>query len=274
MHIKNYLTIDVEEYFQVAAFSDIAVPETWHEFPSRIVRSTEEILSLLRQFQIKATFFIVGWTAERNPELVRRIAGQGHGIGCHSYFHRKIYDLSPEQFRQDTLRAKNILEAIIRRSVTIYRAPSYSITKQSLWALPILAELGFQADSSVFPITHDLYGIPDAPRFSYVHPTVPSLREFPLTTARISGKNIPIAGGGYFRLFPYWFSRFFLKRINTMEKQPFTFYLHPWELDPEQPRFRHASRLSRFRHYNNLAKTRSRFIQLLRDFHFQPLPAA
>jgi len=268
----NYLTIDVEEYFQVAAFADIVQLEDWPTLPSRVAASTDMLLTLLDHHQVKATFFIVGWTGERHPELIRRIQDRGHEIGCHSYLHQKVYEQTPEEFKQDTKRAREILEEIIGQPVTAYRAPSYSITKKSLWALPILAELGFRVDSSIFPILHDNYGISDAPRFPYNHTSF-NIREYPITTVRFPGRNLPIGGGGYFRLFPYWFTRFFLKRINHREKQPFIFYIHPWEIDPDQPRFDQASRFSRFRHYNNLNKTLIRFKQLLQDFRFQPLPA-
>jgi polysaccharide deacetylase family protein (PEP-CTERM system associated) len=213
----------------------------------------------------------VGWIAEKHPEVVRAIIDDGHDIGCHSYWHRNIYDLTPEAFREDTLKAKTILESICNRKITAYRAPSYSITKKSLWALDILKELGFTTDSSIFPIRHDIYGIPDAPRFRYKLPQA-GMVEYPISTAIFFGQKIPVAGGGYFRLLPYWFTKFALKRINNREMQPFVFYLHPWEIDSEQPRFNQANRLSKFRHYNNLNKTMGRFERLLNDFDFIPLP--
>ncbi len=271
MHpIKNYLTIDVEDYFQVSAFEDIVHPEDWGAIEQRVVRNTEKVLDLLAAHSTKATFFIVGWVAERYPQLVRTIHGQGHAIGCHSYWHRKVYDLTPEEFRDDTRRVKSILEDIIGAPVHGYRAPSYSITGKSLWALDILRELGFTYDSSIFPIHHDIYGIPDAPRFAYQH--LNGLLEYPISTARFFGRSIPVSGGGYFRLFPYRFSRYALQTINEKEGEPFIFYLHPWELDPDQPRMRQARALSRFRHYNNLGKVRSRLKSLFADFRFIPLP--
>ena len=270
-HICNYLTIDVEEYFQVAAFADIIRPADWSSLSSRVTACMDNILMLLEEYQTKATFFIVGWTGERHPELVRRIHDLGHGIGCHSYLHQKIYEQTPDEFRQDTKRAKDILEGIIGRQVTAYRAPSYSITARSMWALPILAELGFRVDSSIFPVLHDNYGIPDAPRFAYTHSCC-TIREYPLSTIRFAGKNVPVAGGGYFRLFPYPLTRYCLRRINRLEKKPFVFYIHPWEIDPEQPRFNQAGYLSKFRHYNNLHITLDRFTRLLQDFRLQPLP--
>ena len=265
--ITNYLTIDVEEHFQVAAFDDIVKAKDWNSHASRVTKNTTLILDLLAKHQTKATFFIVGWTAERNPDLVKEIDNQGHDIGCHSYMHRKIYDLTPEEFRQDTVKAKTILEQITGKKIAGYRAPSYSITNKSLWALDILSELGFVYDSSIFPITHDNYGIPDAPRFKYQHPNL-NLTEFPISTAKVLGRNIPVSGGGYFRLFPYWFTKKLLKSINEDEKQPFIFYLHPWEVDPEQPRMKEAKLFSKFRHYNNLGKTQTRLENLLTDFTF------
>lgn len=268
--ICNYLTIDVEDYFQVSAFEDIINPGDWDTMEQRVVGNTEKVLELLAQHNTKATFFIVGWIAERFPQLVQTIHNQGHPIGCHSYWHRKVYDLSPEQFRDDTTRVKSILEKITGQPVLGYRAPSYSITANSLWALDILKELGFTYDSSIFPIYHDTYGIPGAPRFAYQHAN--GLLEYPISTARFFGRSIPVSGGGYFRLFPYWFTRYALRTINQQEDKPFIFYLHPWELDQEQPRMRHAKPLSRFRHYNNLSKTTYRLKRLLSEFSFTPLP--
>lgn len=283
--ITNYLTIDVEEHFQVAAFENVIQPSSWESHPSRVENNTHVILDLLDRYRTKATFFIVGWTAERHPELVREIARRGHLIGCHSYLHQKIYHLTPEEFRQDTAKAKDILEQITGAAVKGYRAPSYSITKKSLWAVHILYELGFTYDSSVFPIIHDNYGIPDAPRHPFTwdingeRPTygasgtnqAGTLTEYPISTAKLLGRNIPVAGGGYFRLFPYWFTKAMLDKINRQENRPFIFYLHPWEVDPEQPRIKNAKVLSKFRHYNNLKKTAPRLERLLGDFSFGPL---
>jgi len=270
--VINYLTIDVEDYFQVSAFEDIIRPMDWDGMEHRVVRNTEKVLAILAEFDTKATFFIVGWVAERFPQLVRAIHAQGHSIGCHSYWHRKVYDLSPEEFRQDTAQAKSILENSIGEPVLGYRAPSYSITQKSLWALDILKDLGFTYDSSIFPIHHDTYGIPGSPRFAYRHAN--GLFEYPISTFRMLGGNLPISGGGYFRLFPYEFTRFFLRSLNRGEQQPFVFYLHPWEIDPNQPRMRQARWFSRFRHYNHLHATATRLRRLLSDFAFMPLPTA
>ena len=270
-HISNYLTIDVEDYFQVSAFEGFIELKNWDTMEQRVVRNTANVLELLAKHKTKATFFVVGWTAQRFPDLVREIVETGHVIGCHSYLHRKIYTMTPDEFREDTSKAKSILEDITGQPVLGYRAPSYSITKKSLWALEILGELGFTYDSSIFPIMHDNYGIPDSPRFSYTHPGM-NMVEYPISTALLMGRKIPVSGGGYFRLFPYWFTRLALRTINGKEHQPFVFYLHPWEVDPGQPRFKNASRLSRFRHYNHLDDTEKRFRRLLEDFVFAPLP--
>jgi polysaccharide deacetylase family protein (PEP-CTERM system associated) len=268
--IQNYLTIDVEDYFQVSAFQDIIGSADWGGMEQRVERNTDKVLALLAENQIKATFFIVGWIAEKFPQLVKKIHHQGHVIGCHSHWHRKVYDLSPEEFAADTRNVKAILEDLVGEAVLGYRAPSYSITNKSLWALDILKELGFTYDSSIFPIYHDTYGIPDAPRYAYRHPN--GLLEYPISTALLMGRKVPVSGGGYFRLFPYWFTRYALRSINQKEGQPFIFYLHPWELDPEQPRFQQAKILSKFRHYNQLGRTCGRFKRLLTDFSFVPLP--
>ena len=270
--MRNYLTIDVEDYFQVAAFSDIVSTGDWGAMDQRVSGSTASVLKTLKQHGVRATFFVVGWVAEKHPEIVEAIVSDGHELGCHGYWHRRICDMTPEDFREDTLRAKAVLEQISGRKVTAYRAPSYSITKQTLWAIDILEQAGFTTDSSIFPITHDLYGIPDAPRFAY---RIPGSRitEYPVSTLLVMGRRMPVSGGGYFRLFPYWFTKMALRRINNREKRPFVFYLHPWELDPGQPRLKNAKRLSRFRHYNNLEKTMGRFERLLTDFDFMPLPA-
>lgn len=268
----NYLTIDVEDYFQVAAFEDIITPDSWASMECRVERNTAAILGILEKYRVRATFFVVGWIAERYPTLVREISRHGHEIGCHSYLHKKIYNMAPDQFREDTRRAKDILEDITGKGISGYRAPSYSITRRSLWALDILEELCFRYDSSIFPVYHDNYGIPDAPRFEYRLPNH-DMMEYPISTALLLGRKVPVAGGGYFRLFPYWFTKFALKKINTVEQKPFVFYLHPWEIDPDQPRFNHAGRLSKFRHYNNLHKTRQRLERLLDDFSFGPMGA-
>ncbi len=269
-HRTNYLTVDVEDYFQVSAFENIVGKNKWNNYTPRVEENTKRILDIFDSYNVKATFFILGWIAEKFPTLVKEIQRRGHELGCHSYWHRKIYQLTQDEFREDTIRAKTIIEDIAGVPVKGYRAPSYSITRKSLWALDILEELGFSYDSSIFPIHHDNYGIPDAPRFEYKLPNH-TMMEYPLSTSLFFGQKIPVAGGGYFRLFPYWFMRMALKRINHKEKKPFIFYLHPWEVDPEQPRMTKAKLLSRFRHYNNLEKTTDRLIKLLQGFEFGPI---
>lgn len=271
--IKNYLTIDIEDYYQVSAFEPIVGLSKWDQYPPRVVNNTRRILQALERHNVKATFFVLGWIGERNPHLIKEIMEKGHRIGCHSYEHRLVYNLSPKEFKQDTHRAKDILEQITGKRVRGYRAPSYSITRQSMWAFDILEDLGFEFSSSIFPIHHDRYGIPDAPRFRYKVPGH-DLVEYPISTARCLGRNIPVSGGGYFRLFPYLLTKMALSKINMREHQPFVFYIHPWEMDPEQPRMNGARSVSRFRHYTNLDKTEARFEKLLGDFDFIPIPDA
>lgn len=269
--IQNYLTVDVEDYYQVSAFEPIVGASNWSHYPSRVSKNTRIILETLARHNVKATFFVVGWTGKHHPHLVKEILENGHNIGCHSYYHRLIYNLTSQEFKEETHRAKDVLEQITGKSVLGYRAPSYSITKQSLWAYDILEELGFSYSSSIFPIHHDRYGIPDAPRFRHKVPGH-DIMEYPISTARYLGRNIPVSGGGYFRLLPYYFTRMALSRINNTECQPFVFFIHPWELDPEQPRMKGASPLSRFRHYTNLGKTKKRFQKLLNAFQFGSIP--
>jgi polysaccharide deacetylase family protein (PEP-CTERM system associated) len=268
----NALTIDVEDYFQVNAFARHVRRDEWDSFPLRVDGNTRRILDLLDSFSIKATFFILGWIAERCPELVVEIHRRGHEIACHGYGHELIYQIGPDRFRADVRRSKSILENLCGERVNGYRAPSYSITKKSLWALDILVEEGFTYDSSIFPVIHDTYGISDALRFpSSIRCGSGTIREFPLTTLpfRIAGREhrLPIAGGGYLRLFPSRLIGRWIERINRREKQPTVLYFHPWEIDPRQPRIR-SSLKSRFRHYLNLHKTEGKVRDLLSGFRF------
>ena len=356
--LVNALTVDVEDYFQVEAFSDIVRFENWDQYESRVEHNTHRLLDLFSEaithtFRephtegrkpssgVHATFFILGWLADRFPALVKRIQAEGHEVACHGYAHKLIYQQSREAFREEVRKSKEILEALTGEAVIGYRAPSYSITEKSLWALEILREEGFRYDSSIFPIHHDFYGIPTAPRFPFLissradgepefiplnlkpraanpepcpsdprpqtsnqvphavnqalssplnpqpstlpnsrsitnnsltntpvtnNPITNYLIEFPITTYRFLGQNLPIAGGGYFRLFPYGLTKRALRAINEKENQPFIFYIHPWEIDPDQPRMKNAGVRSRFRHYLNLQKTESRLKSLLSDF--------
>lgn len=270
--ITNALTVDVEDYYQVSGFESQIAFESWPQYESRVLGNTWRILELLHFHKVKATFFVLGWIAEYYPQVVLAIREEGHEIASHGYRHRLIYNMSREEFRQDTERSKGILEDLCGVPVVGYRAPSYSIIRETLWALDILAELGFLYDSSIFPIHHDRYGIPSAGRFAYFHSLSEERRllEFPLSTVKLFGKNVPVAGGGYLRLLPYRFIRWGIRQINEKEGQAAIVYLHPWEIDPEQPKVR-GSRLSRFRHYVNLDKTESRLKHLLRDFRFGTL---
>jgi polysaccharide deacetylase family protein (PEP-CTERM system associated) len=270
----NAFTVDVEDYYHVSGFESIIQFEHWDQYESRVERNTNRLLELLDEYQTKATFFVLGWVAERFPQLVRSIEQSGHEVASHGYAHRRIYTQTPEQFQQETRRSKQVLEDLTGRPILGYRAASYSITHKSLWALEILREEGFVYDSSIFPIHHDRYGIPDFKRFCHVldgHATG-KLVEFPISTLRLAGTNIPIAGGGYLRFFPYTFIRWGLRRINQKELQPALVYLHPWEIDPGQPRIP-AAALARFRQYVNLAKTQDRLIRLLQDFRFGTMAA-
>jgi polysaccharide deacetylase family protein (PEP-CTERM system associated) len=262
--ILNALSFDVEDYFHVANFASLVPFSSWDSHPSRVERSTEAILDLLSGRQARATFFVLGWVAERFPGLVRRIAAAGHEVGTHSHQHRLVYKLSKEAFREDLRRSIAVIEDAAGVKVLGHRAPSFSITRESLWALDVLAEEGLRYDSSVFPVRHHRYGIPDAPRSPYE--PVPGLIEFPMSTVRIAGANLPIGGGGYFRLYPYRWTRWGLARLNR-RGLPAMVYLHPWEFDPDQPRLQ-APALARFRHYVNLAKTAERLERLLGEFRF------
>jgi polysaccharide deacetylase family protein (PEP-CTERM system associated) len=265
----NALTIDVEDYYHVAAFDSVVRFADWERYESRVEKNTLRILDLLDEHATKATFFVLGWVLERSPGLIRTIAVRGHEVASHGYAHQRIYTQTPAQFRAETQRSKSMLEDTLGQPIHGYRAASYSITRQSLWALDVLREAGFVYDSSIFPIRHDLYGIPNHSRFCSVLPgqNGSSLIEFPLSTLRLGGTNFPIAGGGYLRLFPYAYTRWGMRYLNRREGQPAVVYLHPWELDPAQPRLP-GGRLSRFRHYTNLHKMEERFVRLLQDFSF------
>jgi polysaccharide deacetylase family protein (PEP-CTERM system associated) len=271
----NAFTVDVEDYFHVAALSSAITRESWPTHESRVERNTERLLALLAERGVRGTFFVLGWVAERSPGLVRRIAASGHEIACHGFSHQLIYQQAREEFREETVRAKRLLEDLIGGAVLGYRAASFSVTRDSLWALDTLIDAGFLYDSSIFPIRHDRYGLPGAApepnRLSA--PSGRTLVEFPMSAARFFGVQVPVSGGGYFRLLPFWVTRAGLKQINERRGLPFTFYLHPWELDPGQPRFK-VSALSRFRHYTNLARCEGRLRRLLREFEFTSMREA
>lgn len=264
----NALTIDVEDYFHVTAFERQAPRHLWDSFPSRVADNTRRLLELLGRRGVRGTFFVLGWVAHRQPRLVREIADAGHEVACHSYWHRLIYRLTPEEFRQDLREARAVIENASSAPLRAYRAPTWSITSQSLWALDVLAEEGFRHDSSIFPIHHDRYGIPSAPRFPYL-PNGDGLVEFPPSVLRLARLNVPVAGGGYFRLYPARWTAWCVRRVNA-QGQPFMFYLHPWEIDPEQPRFA-AGALTRWRHYNHLHSTAQKLDWLLGQASFGPM---
>lgn len=265
----NALTVDVEDYFQVAAFAESIDRRDWAGLPSRVEANTGRLLDLFDAAGVKATFFVLGWIAERHPQVVRDIHRRGHEVASHGESHRLIYNQTPAEFREETLRSKQVLEDLTGVRLRGYRAASYSIVRQSIWALDVIADAGFEYDSSIVPVHHDLYGIPGAKATPHELLTENGSRlaEFPPTTYRLLGVNVPVGGGGYFRLFPYAFTRWALRRINEQSQTPFIFYLHPWEVDPDQPRIR-SSLKSRFRHYVNLDKTEARLRRLVGDFNF------
>jgi polysaccharide deacetylase family protein (PEP-CTERM system associated) len=269
--VVNAMTIDVEDYFHVSVFDGILPRSQWATMESRVCRNTERLLAIFAEYQVRATFFVLGWVAERFPALVGAIAGGGHEIASHGLNHRLIYDQTPAAFREDVRRAKAVLEDAGGRRVYGYRAPSYSITPRSLWALDILIEEGYRYDSSIFPIRHDRYGIPVSSRRPYtIQRNAGTLIEVPGSTTQLGPMNLPIAGGGYFRILPYWWTRWGISRVNRLERQPAVFYLHPWEIDPDQPRLA-VGRLGRFRHYRHLAEAEGRLRQLLTDFRFDAI---
>jgi polysaccharide deacetylase family protein (PEP-CTERM system associated) len=261
----NALTVDVEDYFQVEAFADVIGPDTWGTISSRVEANTDGILTLFADAGVCATFFILGWVAERFPQLVRRISASGHEVASHGHAHQRINVQTPDQFRADIRRAKNVLEDISGRMITGYRAPTFSIGERTWWAYDVLGEEGYAYSSSVYPITHDLYGMPRAPRVPFYPIGAPFL-EIPLTTTRLFSRNFPSAGGGYFRLLPYAASRWAMRRVNQAEHMPCIFYCHPWEFDVDQPRIAGASLKSRVRHYTNIPAMRGRVARLLKDF--------
>ncbi len=260
----NALTIDVEDYFQVSAFAPFIARSEWPERECRIERNVECILALLKTRDTRATFFTLGWIAERYPQLVRRIVAQGHELASHGYGHERASDLAPDAFFADVDRAKKLLEDVGGIAVQGYRAPSFSIGSKNLWAFDSLARAGYRYSSSIYPIHHDHYGMPDAPRFA--HQVREGVLEIPVTTLRMGGRNFPSSGGGYFRLLPYAVSRWMLQQVNARDGQPAIFYFHPWELDADQPRIAGIDAKTRFRHYVNIERMPGRIDKLLGDF--------
>ena len=262
--VLNALSVDVEDYFHVEAFASRIAYDDWHTYESRVEKNVDTALEIFARHQFSATFYVLGWVAEHFPQMVKKIAGAGHEIGCHGYAHQHIHRQTPEKFRQDVRLARQRIMDQTQKPVSCYRAPSFSIVETTLWALDILAEEGFTIDSSIFPVRHDLYGIPGSPRFPHWRS---GIFEFPPTKIGVSNLNIGIGGGGYLRLFPYSFTRWAVRKINEAEKQPVMVYFHPWELDHEQPRLSAPFR-SRLRHYTNLKKCEERLRRLLADFKF------
>ena len=259
---SNVLSVDVEDYFHVEAFAGVVPRSAWDSFPCRVEPNTRRLLDILDEHGTRATFFILGWVADRYPGLVREIVQRGHEPACHSYWHRLVYSLDREEFRRDTVRAKECIEQAAGIAIQGYRAPSYSITSRSLWALEILVEAGFTYDSSIFPVHHDLYGIPGAPRAPFrIETPSGALVEYPISTFRWGGQNLPVGGGGYLRMLPLWYTRFGIRRLRQ-ESVPLIVYLHPWEIDPAQPRIT-ASLKSRLRHYTNLKHMEARLRSVL-----------
>ena len=260
----NALTIDVEDYFQVSAFAPFIKRSEWAQRECRIERNVERILALLKSRDTRATFFTLGWIAERYPQLVRSIVAQGHELASHGYGHERASDLNPADFYADIDRAKKLLEDVGGVAVQGYRAPSFSIGSKNLWAFDGLARAGYRYSSSIYPIRHDHYGMPDAPRFA--HQVREGVLEIPVTTLRMGGRNFPSSGGGYFRLLPYAVSRWMLRQVNARDGQPAIFYFHPWEIDAEQPRVAGIDAKTRFRHYVNIERMPGRLDKLLGDF--------
>jgi polysaccharide deacetylase family protein (PEP-CTERM system associated) len=266
--IRNALTVDVEDYFQVSAFASHIARDTWDRLPCRIERNVDSILAMLDEHKAHATWFTLGWIAERYPHLVRRIVEQGHELASHGYAHQRATGQSREEFLQDITRAKSLLEDLGGVAVKGYRAPNFSIGRGNLWALECLSEAGYRYSSSIYPIRHDYYGMPEAPRFAFYPEGGNGLLELPVTTVNLFNRNLPAGGGGYFRLLPYSVSRWCLQRVNTVDRQPCIFYFHPWEIDPGQPRQRGISLKTRFRHYVNLSSMERRIRALLKDFQW------
>jgi len=271
--LVNALSFDVEDYFQVQAFAASVPRSSWESFSPRVEANTGRLLDLLAERRVRATFFVLGWVARHHPAVVRRIAAAGHEVASHGMDHTLVYTQTPEKFREETRACRSLLEDLVQAPVIGYRAATFSITAASLWALGILADEGFRYDSSVFPVHHDRYGMPHTPRFPYTVLLDGGLRltEFPMSTVDAFGLRLPVAGGGYFRLLPFVLTRLALKRVNRRDGRPFVFYLHPWEIDPGQPRIRTPNPLGSVRHRLCLKRTEPRLRSLLGQFAFAPI---
>ncbi|WP_370659889.1 XrtA system polysaccharide deacetylase [Paraglaciecola algarum] len=263
------MTVDVEDFFHVSAFESVISPDNWQQFKPRVDINTRRLLDLFASHNVKSTFFVLGWVAERYPDLIKEIHQQGHEIASHGYAHQRATKQTPEVFKQDVLRSLNHLEDLLGEKILGYRAPSFSIGYTNEWAFEILAELGFKYSSSTYPVKHDLYGTPDWPRFAYQRKE--GITEIPIPTHRVLGRQTPIGGGGYFRLYPYALTKFLVKSYLKKEQQPYSFYFHPWEIDENQPKVAGASAKSNFRHYINLDKTYGKLDKLLDDFSWDTM---
>lgn len=271
MTLTNAMTVDVEDYFQVSAFEPYIAKNQWDSLPHRVEKNTDKILDIFQTSGIKATFFTLGWVAERYPGLIKRIINDGHELACHGYEHIRVTEQTPAEFRSDIARTKKLLEDIGGKEVKGYRAASYSIGKNNLWALDVLQEEGFKYSSSIYPVKHDLYGIPDAPRFIYEPIKNQTFKEIPITTIRVGNKNLPCGGGGFFRFYPYVFSKWAFNEVNNKEHQAAIFYFHPWEIDPDQPRQQGLNLKTQIRHYLNLQRMENRIHRLLTDFKWDTM---
>lgn len=261
------MTVDVEDYFQVSAFERYIDRADWERQECRVERNVDRILALFDRHRVKATFFTLGWVAERYPQMVRRMVDQGHELASHGWSHVRVTEQDPAAFRKDVVRTKALLEDIAGQEILGYRAASYSIGADNLWALDVLNETGHRYSSSIYPIRHDLYGMPDAPRFAF-RPGTDDFLEFPVTTVRVGGRNLPCGGGGWFRLVPYPGMRWAMRRVNRVDQESVIFYFHPWEIDPEQPVQQGLDAKTRFRHYLNLERMEPRLARLLGDFQW------
>ncbi len=270
--IDGTFTVDVEDYFHVSAFASVIKQDDWDQYDCRVENSTRRILEIAAKQSTHGTFFILGWVAERYPHLVAEIRSAGHEIGCHSQWHQLVYDLGPASFRADLIQSRDVLQNILGEPVRLFRAPSFSITLRSLWALEILAEEGFETDSSIYPTQHDRYGIPGSPKGPYVIQTLSGpIREFPGMTGTLAGMTVPVGGGGYLRLTPWRLTARLLRQIRSAGR-PLNVYLHPWEVDVDQPRIA-ASLKSRFRHYQNLSTTATKLARMLSQFRLTTMTA-
>ncbi|GAC18535.1 XrtA system polysaccharide deacetylase [Paraglaciecola arctica] len=267
--VLNAMTVDVEDFFHVSAFESVISPSQWKDYQPRVDTNTRRLLDLFAKKEVKSTFFVLGWVAERYPELIKEIHRQGHEVASHGYAHRRASQQSREELLQDVKRSKDHLEDLLGEQIMGYRAPSFSIGYTNEWAFEVLAELGFKYSSSTYPVKHDLYGTPDWPRFAYNRPE--NIIEIPIPTLRLMGKQIPIGGGGYFRLYPYKVTEKLVRKYLRQEKQPYSFYFHPWEIDADQPRLNNAPLKSRFRHYVNLHRTEAKLERLLSDFNWSTM---